>query len=443
MTRWVSILCAAGLAAMGLTGALTGAALGQRAAGDEDAGFKVIHAGHLIAVPGEGAREDMSVIVRDGRIEGIEDGFATPDGAEIIDLSDHWVLPGLIDSHVHILRERGPNTRLERFTLSSADMAFQGARNARTTLMAGFTTIQDVGGDLEAIMALRRALENGDAIGPRLRAAGPSISPSGGHSDINGFNPEITEKFASRFACNGADDCARATRQLIQNGADIIKITATGGVLSDTGAGLEVQFFQDELEAIVQAAEMMGRRVTAHAHGLSGVNAFLRAGGHAIEHGTFLDRESISLFRDNDAFLVPTVLAGEFVALAAEEGADWMSPFQRQKALEAGPQMLDMLRRAHAGGVTIAFGTDSGVSRHGDNAREFELMVEAGMTPEEAIRAATVNASRHLGMDDDIGTLEAGKYADIIAVGADPLDDISALWDVTFVMRDGMEHKTP
>lgn len=407
----------------------------------EDDGYTVIHAGHLIAEPGDGVRDEVSIHVRDGMIERIENGYDEPDDADIVDLSDHWVLPGMIDSHVHILRERGANSRLERFTLSSADMAFSGAGNARKTMEAGFTTLQDVGADLEAIMALRRAIEAGTVVGPRLRAAGPSISPTGGHGDINGYNPDITAMFASEYACNGASDCARATRALIQNGADVIKITATGGVLSDTGAGLEVQFFEDELEAIVQAAEMMGRQVTAHAHGVSGVNAFLRAGGHSVEHGTFLDDESIDLFRENDAVLVPTVMAGEFVTNAAEDGADWMSDFQRAKALEVGPRMLEMLRRAHEGGVTVAFGTDSGVSAHGDNARELELMVEAGMSPEEVLRSATIIAAEHVQMDDEIGRIAEGFAADIIAVDGDPLEDISEMTDVDFVMARGIVRK--
>lgn len=403
----------------------------------------IIHAGHLIAVPGQPVRSQVSVIVRNGRIEGIEDGFVTRDGAVVTDLSAHYVLPGLIDSHVHLLSQRGPDSRLQPFTLSSADRAFIGARHARTTLLAGFTTVQDVGGDLEAILALRNAIRNGDAVGPRMRVAGPSITPTGGHGDINGYNQQVIQNFASPGACNGPADCARAVRALVQAGVDTIKITATGGVLSNTAAGLEVQFMDDELRAIVQAAEMMGRRVTAHAHGVTGVNAFLAAGGHSIEHGTFLDNESIRLFRRSGAFLVPTVMAGEFVTLEAEANAAWMTPFQRAKALQVGPQMVDMLRRAHSGGVRVAFGTDSGVSAHGDNAREFELMVQAGMTPAEAIIAATLNAAEHLQMENEIGRIAPGFHADIIAVSGNPLENISELRDVDFVMAAGVIHKAP
>ncbi|GGE40263.1 Xaa-Pro dipeptidase [Marinicauda pacifica] len=423
----VSAAIAAGLA-------LSASSFAQDSAGDT---LTVIHAGHLIAVPGERVRENASILVRGNRIESIEDGFVTPDGAEIIDLSDDWVMPGFIDSHVHLLSQQGPLRRFEGFILNPADMAFNGAANAHTTLLAGFTTAQDVGGNFEAITALRDAIEDGDVPGPRLRVSGPSVTPTGGHGDINGFAFDVMHMFSSETACNGPSDCRRAVRELVRGGADVIKITATGGVLSDTAAGVERQFFNDELDAIVEAAHLMGRRVTAHAHGVTGINAFLEAGGDSIEHGTYLDRDSIRLFRENGAYLVPTVMAGEFVADQAET-ADWMTDNQRAKSREVGPQMLEMARRAHENGVPIAFGTDSGVSAHGDNAREFELYVNAGMTPMEALTTATVNASRHIQMDDQIGTLEAGKLADIVAVDGDPTENISELTDVDFVMKDGV-----
>ncbi|MCH8488648.1 MAG: amidohydrolase family protein [Oceanicaulis sp.] len=402
----------------------------------------IIHAGTLIAAPGDGSpRTNTSIIVEDGRIAAVEDGFVTREGADIIDLSDRWVLPGFIDSHVHITSQQGPDRRLATFTDSSADRALQGAQYAQRSLMAGFTTLQDVGADMEAVRALQRAINQGAVPGPRLRIAGGAVTPTGGHGDINGWSVEVLRTQGSPYACNGADDCARAVRQLVQEGSDMLKITATGGVLSSTGAGVELQFFEAELAAIVEAATMMGRRVTAHAHGVTGINAFLRAGGHSIEHGTFLDAESIRLFRRNNAVLVPTVMAGEWVTLQADSG--WMTPFQRAKALEVGPRMLDMLRQAHRGGVTIAFGTDSGVSAHGDNAREFELYVEAGLTPMEALRTATITAARHLGLEEETGRIAPGLAADIIALDADPLADISAVWQVGFVMARGEVHKAP
>ncbi|WP_421792552.1 amidohydrolase family protein [Hyphobacterium sp.] len=396
----------------------------------------IIHAGWLLAVPGDAPAENQSIVIVGERVDRVEDGFIELDGAEIIDLSDHYVLPGLIDSHVHLQGELNPNRRLQSVTYSAADWAIAGVRNARTTLMAGFTTVQDVGGNLEAIVALRDGQRRGDIIGPRMRVAGSSVTPTGGHGDINGFNNDLMHLFASPSACNGPDDCRRAVRELIRARVDLIKITATGGVLSQTAAGTEQQFFDDELASIVESARMMGRYVTAHAHGVTGVNAALEAGVHSIEHGTYLDDQSIRLFRDNGAYLVPTILAGVTVAEIAEN-SEWMTPEVRQKSMEVGPAMLAMARRAHEGGVQIAFGTDSGVSRHGDNAREFSLLVQAGMTPMEAITSATVIASEHLMMADDIGTIESGKYADIIAVSANPLDDVSVLETVDFVMQGG------
>jgi imidazolonepropionase-like amidohydrolase len=278
------------------------------------------------------------------------------------------------------------------------------------------------------------------AAATRLRASGGSVAVTGGHGDINGYSARVMAAFTGANICNGADDCRRAVRQQIKEGADLIKITATGGVLSNTSAGLEQQFTDEELVAIVDAAHSMGRKVTAHAHGKSGVDAALRAGVDSIEHGTYLDAESIALFRDNGATLVPTVLAGATVTGWTNE--PWLPAASRAKAAEVGPLMLEMLRRAHQGGVNVAFGTDTGVSRHGDNAQEFALMVDAGFTPEEAIRSATVVAAEHLEMSDDIGTLETGKYADIIAVTTDPLKDIRALEKVAFVMKGGEVYKS-
>lgn len=396
----------------------------------------VIHAGWLLAVPGEAPAEEQSIIISGDRIDRIEPGYVEIDGAEIIDLSDQYVLPGLIDSHVHITSELNPDRRLQNVTFSAADWTIDGVRNARTTLLAGFTTVQDVGGNLDAVIALRDGQRDGDFPGPRMRVSGPAVTPTGGHGDINGYSNELMHAFSSEAACNGPADCRRVVRELIRARVDVIKITATGGVLSQTAAGTEQQFFNDELVSIMEAARMMGRYVTAHAHGVTGVNSALDAGVHSIEHGTYLDRQSIRLFRENEAYLVPTLLAGATVAEIAMN-AEWMTPEVRQKSIEVGPRMLEMARLAHEGGVMIAFGTDSGVSRHGDNAREFALLVEAGLTPMEAIASATVTASEHLQMAGEIGTIEPGKFADIIAVSGNPLDDVTELEDVDFVMQGG------
>lgn len=400
----------------------------------------VVHAGWLLDRPGEAPRTEVSVIVRDGVIESVEDGYVERSGAEVVDLRDRFVMPGFIDSHVHLSSELGAGRELDAVALNATDVVLDAARNARTTLMAGFTTVQDVGGTLDGMTALRDAIADGDVVGPRLRVSGPAVTPTGGHGDVNGFSLDVMDLLSNRFACNGPDDCRRAVRELVRGGADVIKITATGGVLSNTAAGVEQQFFDDELESIVEAARMMGRKVTAHAHGTTGVDSFLEAGGASIEHGTYLDDNSLRLFRESGAYLVPTILAGVTVAEMAE-GSDWMPPPIREKSLSVGPLMLDMARRAHEGGVKIAFGTDSGVSQHGVNAREFQLLVEAGLSPMEAIETATVAAADHVEMGDRIGTIEAGKFADLIASDSNPLDDVTTLMEVSFVMKNGVVYK--
>ena len=416
--------------------ALAALALGG-AAHAQDA---VIQAGYLLAKPGEGYLRKQTITVKDGRIVSVEAGYKPgPKGVEVINLRDAYVLPGLIDSHVHITSENGPDQRIKEFEETTVDQAFDGAGFAYKTLMAGFTTVQDVGGSNDAVFGLRDAIAKGMVPGPRMRAAGQAISVTGGHGDVNGYSPEVMALFTGTNICNGADDCRRAVRQQIKEGADVIKITATGGVLSNTKAGLEQQFTDEELKAIVEAAHAMGRQVTAHAHGKGGVDAALRAGVDSIEHGTYTDDETIALFKEHNAILVPTVLAGATVTGWVNE--PWLPAPSRAKAAIIGPLMQDMLRRAHEGGVTVAFGTDTGVSRHGQNAEEFALMVGAGFTPEEAIRSATVVASKHVEMDADIGTIEAGKYADIIAVNGDPLKDVTELEDVDFVMKGGVVYK--
>jgi imidazolonepropionase-like amidohydrolase len=402
----------------------------------------IIHAGRLLADASTGrVLTEQSILVgHDGNIIAIQPGYVTQDGVPVIDERSRFVLPGLIDSHVHLTSELGPNQIMEEVQLTVADQTMRGAENARKTLMAGFTTVADLGASNDAIFALRRAINEGRVPGPRIIAAGSAITPDGGHADANGFAPDIINVLRSISACSGADACARATRRQIQAGADIIKITATGGVLSNTAAGVSQQLTDPELTAIVQSAHMMGRRVTAHAHGTDGINAALRAGVDSIEHGTYLDRDSIRMLRQGNRYLVPTMMAGWWVGQLAEQGGV-LTPAQADKARRVGPDLVRMVRMAHANNVRIAFGTDTGVSPHGMNAREFQLLVEAGFTPLQAIQMATVNAADHLQLNSVTGRIAQGYAADIIAVDGDPTQDVATLMNVRFVMARGVTHK--
>lgn len=415
------------------------------------ADYAVVHAGRLLAVPGGPVSENQTVIIKDGVVERIADGFLSGDaiaagaGDSVVvhDLSGMFVMPGFIDGHVHITSENNPRARLQRVEMSEADQAIAGAGYARKTLMAGFTTVRDVGArSRDAVFALRDGIARGDVVGPRIYASGSTISVTGGHGDgTQGYREDVGELLHHTGVCDGVGECRRAVREQVRRGADHIKLTATAGVLSNTAAGLEQQFFDDELKAIMDSAHAMGRKVTAHAHGVNGINAALRAGVDSIEHGTYLDSESISLFKRNNAYLVPTILAGVTVAEWAADPNSFLLPPQRAKSAEVGPKMLDMARRAHEGGVKIAFGTDSGVSKHGENAREFALLVQAGMTPMEAIRSATVNGADNLGKSDVLGSIAPGKYGDIVAVEGNPLSDITVLENVDFVMKEGVAYK--
>ena len=416
------------------------------------ADIAIVHAGKLLAVPGNAVTTEQSIIIRDGTIAAIMPGFvdasaagASPDDTvKTHDLSSMFVLPGLIDSHVHLTSELGPKQKLARLENSDVDVGFIAAGYARKTLDAGFTTVRDVGASGgDAIFALRDAVARGDVAGPRIYASGYTISPTGGHGQQHGLREDILHVIDTTGVCDGADACRKAVRTQIRRSADHIKLVSTGGVLSETAAGTGQQFFEDELKAIMDTAHALGRKVTAHAHNAGGVNAALRAGVNSIEHGTFSDNETFRLFKRNNAYLVPTILAGVTVAEIADDPESFFPPSIREKAKQVGPQILDMTRRAHAAGVNIAFGTDSGVSAHGDNAREFSLLVEAGMTPMQAIRAATVVGSEHLGKSDLIGSITVGKAGDLIAVDGDPLADVAELESVDFVMKGGVAYKAP
>lgn len=413
--------------------------------------YTLIRCGHVLAVPGKPAQENATIVVRNGLIDRIADGLIGPDlsaakqsGATIeeIDLKSSYVLPGLIDCHVHITFEFTADARLRAVTESDAASALHGVAFARKTIDAGFTTVRDVGSSGEVCFALRDAIERGEIAGPRILAAGEAISVTGGHGDgSNGYRPDLFGvPGAEKGIADGPDECRKAVRYQIKLGADCIKLTATGGVLSASTAGLRQHFFDDELQAIIDTAHSMGRKVAAHAHGLDGINAALRAGVDSIEHGSYLNDTSITLFKEHKAFLVPTLLAGFTVAKNAETPGYYL-PMVASKAKVVGPKMLDMFKRAHEGGVKIAFGTDTGVSPHGENALEFALMVKGGMTPTEAIYAATVTASDLCGLAAQIGTLEAGKSADIIAVSGDPTKDVTELERVRFVMKSGTVYK--
>lgn len=410
-------------------------ALVQPAAAQDKPVTTYIHAGRLLADPASGRVEtNKTIVVTAGKVAEIRDGFVGE--GKVVDLRDQFVMPGFIDSHVHLTFESSPTSRLDAVTKSTVDQAFDGVVFAKRTVRAGFTTVVDLGADPQAINALRDATATGKVVGPRIIAAG-GVAAHGGHGDIHGYRQEIIDLFRAPTLCSGADDCARAVRLAVQQGADVIKTASTGGVMSNTAAGLGQQMSDAELVAIVETAHRLGRKVAAHAHGTDGVNAALRAGVDSVEHGTYLDAESIRLFKAKGSYLVPTLLAGDTVARQAET-ADWMPAAVRAKARTVGPLMVDALRRAHEGGVRIAFGTDSAVSKHGENAREFALMVKAGLTPLETIKSATVWAATHAGLESEIGTLAAGKSADIVAVKGDPLTDVSTLETMGFVMARGV-----
>lgn len=401
-----------------------------------------VHAGRLLDRPGQPPRGPSTVVVENGRVSRVADGhLAPPAGARAIDLRDRFVMPGLIDSHVHLDSDAGGNAGLlEELTGGDGPAAFRAIANARKTLDAGFTTVRDLGGP-PAIAALRDAVEAGVVPGPRILYAANAVSSTSGHGDpAVGFREELHAARAGDNVCDGPDDCRRAVRAQVRKGADVIKMHATGGVNSRIGAGLGAQLFADEARAIVETAKLYGKRVAVHAHGADGIKIAAQAGADSIEHGTLMDDAAVRLMRTKGMYYVPTLstVNGYLERIAADPNA--YPPAVRPKIDYRIRITGEALRRAYPAGVKIAFGTDAGVSKHGRNADEFELMVRYGMPPAETLKAATVNAAALLGLAD-VGTLEPGKRADLIAVTGDPLRDVTVLKRVAFVMKDGKVEK--
>jgi len=406
----------------------------------------VIHAGRLLDMPGKAPRGASTVVVRDGRIHAVEDGYKQPadlglGDARLIDLRERFVLPGLIDSHVHLASDTGGIGGLvEDVTLSDAAVAYRTLANARKTLRAGFTTVRNLGDGTGSTLALRDAVKDGLVEGPRIVDAGRSISTTSGHmDDWLGMREDLHGAISHDNVCDGTESCRRAVRLQIGRGVDLIKIATTGGVNSRIGAGLGAQAFEDEVRALVDTAHLYGKKLAVHAHGADGIRLALAAGADSIEHGTLLGDEEIRLFLKSGAYYVPTLstVNGYIERLAADPNA--YTPEVKAKIEWRISITGKSLQLAVPRGVKIAFGTDAGVSKHGRNADEFELMVKNGMTPASAIEAATVNAADLLGLAGEIGSLAPGKRADLVAVQGDPLQDVTVLKKMAWVMKDGKE----
>ena len=405
----------------------------------------LIYAARLIDGRAPKPATDVTLVVADGRISRSVPGFMAPqDGQRVVDLRKYTVVPGLMDMHTHLMSQHSKEAYTEKFFMEDSEYALRSTVYARLTLLAGFTTVRELGDNGVNSVALRRAIREGWIIGPRIYTAGKSLATTGGHADpSNGQKGRFREDPGPvDGVINGPDEARKAVRQRYKDGADLIKLTATGGVLSLAASGQNPQFTTAELQAIVETAKDYGMTVAVHAHGAEGMKRAVLAGVDSIEHGTYMTEEIMGLMKDRGTFWVPTNMAGEWVAKKAAEPG-YFPEVVRPKAAAIGPAIRSTFQKAYQSGVKIAFGTDSGVSVHGENAHEFELMVEGGMPPMEAIQSATLQAARLLKIEDTLGTLEAGKLADVVAVDGDPLQDISVMKKVVFVMKEGQVFREP
>jgi imidazolonepropionase-like amidohydrolase len=425
-------LTAAGLMLLAGQGYLT-------AAGEETL---VIRAGTLIDGRGGEPMKDAVIIIKDGLIQEVGTGLQVPRGATVIDLSTRTVLPGFIDAHVHLVGRRigeGHNWEDARVRDLPQEDAIRGVRNALLTLNAGFTTVRNVGASNFSDIALRNMIREGVVPGPRMVAAGNSLGITGGHCDTNGYIPGVLEPRPGDGIADGVDEIIKEVRLQVKRGADVIKFCATGGVLSEGDAVGVQQYSAEEMEALVEEAHLTGRRVAAHAHGNTGIKVAVRAGVDSIEHGSELDDEAVALFKSMGTWLVPTLTVQEAVEQQADAGI--LTGERAEKARYIAPRARASFRLAVAAGVKIALGSDAGVFPHGTQGREFVLMVENGMDPMQSLVAGTSGAAELLGLAAEVGTVEPGKTADLVAVAGDPLQDIEIVTRPVFVMSRGRVHR--
>lgn len=396
----------------------------------------IIHADSVITDAAAEPTGPATITVADGRIVSIDDGWLeTPEGATMVHLEGKTVMPGLIDLHTHLSGD--PSGEFWRAAVDPPEWyTLIAAKNARLTALAGFTTVRDLGSRSDQVtQSLRRATAEGILPGPRVVTSGRTIAIVGGHGDVNGFRKEVNDALADSYACTGPVECAEKVRTASKYGADLIKITATGGVLSQQGRGLEAHFTDEEMRAIVETAETLGLKVAAHAHGARGIEAAARAGVHTIEHGTYIDEAAARAMKENGTTLVPTLMA--FEGIKRNLGKGFYTPVVEEKIRAVSEYAGTIVQRARKYGVKIAFGTDAGVFPHGENAGELGLMKAGGMSDREVLASATTGAAEILGMEGEIGRLAPGFSADLIAVEGNPLEDVTVLEDVDFVMVRG------